>query len=134
MSLELAERMHDSPTGEYATLIEDLKAIVTEKQFLARWTLIEMYHEVGEHLTQTSLHDVSIDKIATDSGLSLRTLQRCVQFYTKYPDLDLLPGGKATSWFKVCNELLPETKRIKEESTEEWIVCPRCKGTGQVQK
>ena len=88
-------------------------------------------------------------------GLGERTLYRCVQFYEKYPKLDKVPEGRAITWNKLINNYLttPREKQdkvsievgelikiereesIEEESlvgTIEYIICPRCHGTGRV--
>lgn len=121
--------MRDLPSlnEEYHEFIEELKATITEGIFIYRQTLIETNHKIG-HLI-TSQRYASVQQISQDSGISERTLQRCVQFYEKYPDLDKLPEGKAISWHKIVNKYLPEHK---EEVVDNSIVCPTCLGKGKV--
>ena len=112
--------------NEYEALIEEIKATITEGVFRSRMELIETYHKVGE-LIKTS--QVTLIQVSRDSGVSVRTLQRSVQFYEKYPDINALPNGKNISWHKITNELLPEPK---DRKLEEWETCPHCNGLGKI--
>ena len=115
--------------NDYESFIEELKATITEEVFNLRWGMIELKHKVG--LMITSRPDVTVQKVAKDSGLNERDLQRCVQFYIKYPDINALPDGKNISWHKVVNQLLPEHKEVEEEH---WLVCDRCGGKGKIRE
>lgn len=108
---------------EYLAFLEELKAMITEGEFNARWTLLETYHEVGKFITESHC-DYELDQVAKDIEVSELTLKRAVKFYEKYPDMNLLPEGKAISWHKVVNDLLPEVKRDPKE--KEKTICPNC--------
>jgi hypothetical protein len=115
-------------TEEYGSLIEDIKATMTEGIYNYRQTLLETYHEIGKLIS--SQHDASVQQISKDSGISQRTLERCVQFYKKFPRMEDLPEGKNISWNKVVNLLLPEHK--ESSNVDEYVVCPQCQGKGKV--
>ena len=111
----------------FKDLIDDCKGLVTEAEFNSRWTLIVAYHAVGERIVEEkpNFEQVGVKNInsvvAEAMNRSTRHVQRCVQFYKKYPDLDKLPGGKAVSWRKVVNEYLPEsTSRQKRNDIQRY--------------
>jgi preprotein translocase subunit SecA len=111
---------------EYVAFLEELKAMITEGEFNARWTLLETYHEVGKFISESQC-DYDVDQVAKDIEVSELTLKRAIKFYEKYPDMNLLPEGKAISWHKVVNDLLPEVKREPKELKEkEKKTCPNC--------
>ena len=111
---------------QYGHFIEELKAIITEGVFDANMRLIETYHQFGiriveetENFNRAKIYGESITKrIAEDIGKSQRTIQKCVQFALKYPNLeDFLSGvqeGKNITWNKVCNVYLVESKDSPE--------------------
>jgi hypothetical protein len=118
-------------TEEYTSLVEGIKATLTEGIYNYRQTLLETYHEIGKMLVDSSQRYESIAKLSADSLIPVRTLERCKQFYIKYPEINTLPFGKNVSWHKVVNLLLPTHK---EEVVKDWIVCPQCEGSGKVKK
>lgn len=109
----------------YRQLIEDLKDIIIEKEFDSRWSLIECYHLVGLRLLQEESRFTDAgylkmsSQVADSLGKSQRTIENCLSFARKYPDLNLLPLGKNASWHKICNEILPEhTESISKPLTK----------------
>lgn len=113
---------------EFLQLVNEIKQILVEHEFMSRWTLIEGYHAAGELISHNKQYDVS--SIAKSLGKSTRTIQRCVQFYDKYPDLNKLPEGKNTSWRMIVNKYLPEPKKNDDEPCmHEHIIkiCKDCK-------
>ena len=87
-----------------------------------------MYHKIGERLA--SQPDVSLQSVSNLTGINVRHLERSSQFYKRYPSLDLLPGGKAISWHKIVNDLLPEhieTPKSVEPQNGYAVECPKCK-------
>ena len=115
-------------TGDwYASLLEDVTSTLTEAVFTSRWSLIEGYHEVGKRLRKdedkmqmTEL----VNSCAEDMGVSPRKLWYAVQFYDKYPDIQMLPEGKNISWSKIKSKYLPEKRQEKKEEIVE--LCPKC--------
>jgi hypothetical protein len=110
----------------FQSLCEDVKCIITEAVHLSRWELIVGYHKVGERLRR----DINPIENARGNGGTLsalsksievneRTLYRAMQFYDKYPSLDLLPYGKNISWNKIVTELLPALPDGKDEPDEQ---------------
>lgn len=96
-------------------LVEQLKSIITEKIFESNWAKVECYHEVGTTILESGHSDQDLGQIANRLKVSRRTLQRSVQFATKFPTLEMLPEGKNTSWHKICNKYLPEPKELAPE-------------------
>lgn len=112
---------------EYRIFIDELKASITEGVWASRFELIKCYHEIGQMIT--SQRYATIQQISKDSTIPERTLQQCVQFYKKYPNIEKLPMGKNISWHKIVNQLLPEHK---DKPIEEFVVCPTCNGKGKL--
>jgi hypothetical protein len=116
----------------YQLLLQECKQIITEYGFTSRWAVIEGYHALGKRITEENITETSLVTLTKDINrsisqffdpISLRTVQRSVQFYKKYPNLELLPEGKNTSWHKVINKYLPETVTPKEKKLHK---CPKC--------
>ncbi len=100
----------------FAALIDDCESIIVEAEFTSRWVLVEGYHALGTRILE-EYHNFEREKIygkkivqciAQSLDKSKRTIYQSIQFTKKYPDLSLLPEGKNTSWFKICNKYLPE--------------------------
>lgn len=114
-------------------LIDECKQILIEYGFASRWDYISGYHALGGRIvTDNGLLDKrcnygeeTIKNLSTAIGVSERNLQYAVQFYKKFPDLDMLPAGKNISWSKIVREFLPSepTKRTPKEKR-----CPHCGG------
>jgi len=101
----------------YIQLLEDSKAILVETEFSARWALVEGYHELGKRILEDKqkFEDSGYGKkivqcIGNSLGKSENTIYYAIQFARKFPNLETLPEGKDTSWYRICNELLPSKK------------------------
>ena len=105
-------------------LLEEIKATFVECEFNSRWTLIEGYHKVGELITINEVSDLT--QVAEYVGRSKRTVQRCKQFFVKYPDLSVFPVGKNISWNQIVTKYLPEEVK---EPTPTMLECPYCHKT-----
>jgi len=119
----------------YKDLIEECGAIITEAEFISRWSLVEGYHQLGKRLLEENENferaNIYGKEIASCVSQSLhkskRTVERSIQFARKYPDLNLLPEGKDTSWYKIVNKYLPEPRQQEpQEEPENLIECPFC--------
>ena len=103
----------------FQALVDECKAIITETIFSSRWALVEGYHALGERI-QTDEGFQKYAKgnadacktLAKNIGISDRTLYYAIQFYDKYPRLDLVPEGKNISWNKVITKYLPKHTEI----------------------
>jgi len=99
-------------------LIDECQSIIVEAEFTSRWVLVEGYHALGTRILEeyhnferAEIYGKEIVSCMTQSlGKSKRTIFRSIQFARQYPDLALLPEGKNTSWFKICNKYLPAHK------------------------
>jgi hypothetical protein len=98
----------------YQSLVDDCRAIVTEAVFHSRWELIAGYHALGRRIVDEKRlvwnergNGRTLSRVSKSTGIGERELYRAIQFYKKYPDINLLPNGKNISWHKITNELLP---------------------------
>ena len=118
-------------TEWYQTLVEECNAIIIETEFTARWALVEGYHQLGKRILKENdnferakIYGQEITAHVSQSlGKHKRTIERAIQFYKKYPDLNKLPEGKNTSWHKIVNKYLIEKPQELKRKT---ITCPHC--------
>jgi len=115
----------------YTELIEELKNIITEKTFTARWEIVEGWHSVGKRILQDEenftkggyTQDGIVATVAASLGRSPRSIEYAIQFVRKFPDLNLLPEGKDTSLHRIYNKYLPKPT---EKQKEDYLVCVGC--------
>ena len=107
MNTDLTEIKNPRQLENYDEMVEDLRAIVVETETRARLSLIEGYHELGKQIIDYGLDKPEyLSQVAQDIKKSKRSVYRVLQFVRMYPDLELLPEGKDTSWHKICNKYL----------------------------
>ena len=126
--------MNDLIREEYPQLAEDIDAIIDKAVFNSRMELIEGYWEVGQRIRQFKQGSVTtlLQDLALDIGKSERTLWYAVQFYDKFPNLQLvgsLEEGKNLSWNKIITKYLPDGKKEKEPK---YYRCPHCSFRGEL--
>ncbi len=99
----------------YMVLQQDCKSIITEALFASNWAKVEGFHELGKRICQEKQLDREavyakkiLSGLSKSIGVGERTLYRAIQFYTKFPDLSMLPAGKNVTWNKVITEHLPK--------------------------
>lgn len=115
----------------YIALVDELKTLVTEGEFNARWTLVETYHMLGNRILEENDNfdrskiygEALVKQIAVSLQKSERTLYNAIAFAKKYPDLSMLPGGKNVSWSKICKQLLPA--KTEDEKPAPIVVDPQ---------
>ena len=98
----------------YNLLIEDLRDLLVETEFTSRWTLIEGYHSLGSRILQENdnferskiYNQDIVQRVANSLQRKPRTIYYAIQFAKIYPDLNLLPEAKNTSWHQVVNKYL----------------------------
>ena len=134
LSTEVKPEKHDW----FNHLIDDCQSIIVEAEFTSKWALIEGYHSLGLRILQDEPKIVqggstlreTLQHVAKLINRKERTLYNAVKFAKKYPELDLLPEGKNTSWRKICNEYLPEHKEPHQPEYDETLKtdhqCPQC--------
>ena len=108
--------------GHYKRLVNDCREIITEFGFTHRWALIELYWSLGKRINAEG-NSVTVTKLAEDLNKSERTIYRAIQFHKMYPDMNMLPEGKNTSWHVIVNKYLPEPNGEKKPIM---ISCPFC--------
>lgn len=124
----------------YEHLIDDCKAIITEKFYAYNMELIELKHLIGERICTDSnfkklagSRNATLKKIFADLGIGKTEGYACVALYEKYPKLSTLVDSskeqKKLSWKLVKNNYLPTKIEEKEECTHEHIIkiCQDCK-------
>jgi hypothetical protein len=119
--MDFLERL---PSEDYKALCDEIKATITEGVFNSRWELLRTYHEVGKLISDYK--DITVSRLSTDTSISQRTLERCVQFYEKFPDMEKLPEGKNISWHKIVNHYLPDHKDVTSDESDGLVACPGC--------
>lgn len=82
-----------------------------------------------------------IERISQDLEVSSSGLWKCVQFFKKFQLDDFekvvgkLPGGKDVSWYKVCQDVLPEPRKEDEAQVKKEKECSHrilfCKDCGK---
>jgi len=115
-----------SPTSDnwYLVLLEDLRDIITEREFNARWEKILGKWEIGKRIIEDNPNFerkyIYGKEIATVLARSLdcsrRDIYRCIKFARKYPNLNTLPEGKAITWNKIITRYLTNNKNKGEEN------------------
>ena len=121
--------------NEYDSLLEEISAIIDKAVFNSRSELIEGYWEVGQTIRQFKKGQVTelLQDLALDLGKSERTLWYAVQFYDKFPNLNMietLEEGKNLSWNRLITKYLttPESEAI-ECSHRPVVICKLCRKT-----
>ena len=126
-------------TDEYEALIEDCKAIVTERIFNARTEIILAHGQLGERIVNDPIYKKHgkgnqelIKQIARDMGVSWQEVYRSIQFYEKFKIVspgakqwDKFAEGKNISWKKIKTNYLPEGKSKPHDC--QWETIERCK-------
>lgn len=98
----------------FINLVDECKDIVTEAEFTSRWALVEGYHQLGSRILQennnferTKVYGEGIcNAVAESLQKRPRTIYYAIQFAKAYPDLNLLPEAKNTSWHHIINKYL----------------------------
>ncbi len=118
----------------YEHFIEECKAIMVESKFISAIELLKGKWELGKRINEEELSfkragygEKIVETVSADLEMSASHLWKCVQFFKKFPlkgwDLveDKLPEGKAITWFRLCQNILPKTtgEEVKEKSIEE---------------
>lgn len=117
-------------SNAYKKLVKDCEGILTEGGFVARMSRVEVYHTLGGRIVEDNAYlkhkkgnRELIKKLASDIKTSRRLLYYAIKFYSKFPDLALLPEAKDISWTGILNKYLT-TKKEKEKLPD--TQCPHC--------
>ena len=135
MTKEIAVKIENEDW--YIALVDECSAIISEAMETSRWALVDGYHQLGKRVLEdkANFKKAGIDdggvtqRVALSLGKSTRTIQQAVQFATKYPNVEDIPGGKGITWHKVCNTLLIGKELDKECShgnLRKITVCSDC--------
>ena len=103
----------------YLSLIEECEAIIVEKEFESRISLVEGYHQLGTRILQ----DVSKFEMGTEQAVqevalaikkSRRTIMYALKFAKEFPELSMLNEGKNITWSKIVRNYLTEKGEEEE--------------------
>ena len=129
-------------------MVEDCEAIIVERRFNASLELIQSKWEIGnrileewENIERFHYGDKIVETLSKILGMSVSHLYKCLEFARKYKKWEeaekALPEGKATSWYKVSQQLLygakeKELENQKQENCNHFnfkvlIVCQDCR-------
>src|SRR3990167_2956200 len=115
--------MQDKLIGQewYIQMVEDCRAIITERVYNSRIELITGYAEIGERIYNDPNYkkfgkgnQIFLDNLFLNIGISKSVGYRCIQFYEKFlrgKDVSLVgesfpEEGKKISWNKICSKYL----------------------------
>jgi len=114
----------------FINLIEECRAIIVERGFLARLELIKGKWELGdrilseeENFKRFGYGDKIVEKLAPLIGISTSHLWKIIQFrkiYTSWETVEsTLPKGKDISWFRLCQNILPKSGEEKNREKDQ---------------
>jgi hypothetical protein len=115
-------------TRKLEEIAEEIKGLLTEAEFNARWGLIEAHHQVGQLILGIKGDRTQVvQTLAVMVERSERTLWYDVKFAEKYPMIDKLPEGKNITWNKIIVKYLTTSKDATEHE-HNWItICSGCR-------
>ena len=108
---------------------EEIKQLLTEAEFTARWTMIEAYHRVGQLILSLE-GEVSqfVKQVSVKVGKSERTLWHAVKFAKMYERVEDLPEGKNIGWGKIVRKYLTDPSKPDEACQHLPItICAKCR-------
>ena len=127
----------------FQVLISDCKDTIIERRCIIAEELIKMKWEIGDRILQdvesferANLYGRQIIVTVSKAlDCSEREIYRCIQFRKKYPDLTILPEGKAITWHKIVNIYLPDKTKDADDpdaacphqQLEIIVRCARCR-------
>ena len=103
-------------------ILEEIKDLITEGEFNARWGLIETYHQVGVLIVNNNLED-SLQDLAQYVGRSPRMIYYCLALVNRFPELTLLPEGKNISMNKIITKYLTKPEEKEEHIHDYKLRC-----------
>ena len=113
----------------YEQLVEELKNLITEAEFAARWTLIQAYHTVGFAISEFEKGEKTklLQGLAVDIGKPERLLWYCLAFYEMDPKLKKI--SKEESWNSIVkNRLTTPSDPVEHEHEPITItICKICR-------
>lgn len=137
--------------GEYKNLVEECLSLLSERRFDVIIRDLEWRHELGELIDNSEIYRNSEDKtglvkrLAKDLGVSYPLLYQCLEFYRKFPDLNLFiqrynNGKKSIKWSEVRLLLVENPTKCSHEITYvetitiSRVKCERCQKTLKEEK
>jgi len=116
----MADAYNGIATVAQEEIIEELRNLLVEGEFVSRWGLVETYHRAGQLILENEL---PIEETAKAVGKSKRLVYAWCAFVKKYPSLDDIEGGKAVSWTRLYKKLLPahKEKPVLEDRIEKFL-------------
>ena len=118
----------------YSHFIEECRSAMVEAKFNSqiealkgKWYLGKRIVEEELNLNKPEYGKHVMEILADDLDISISHIFKVAQFYKKFQFehfdkvIEQLPEGKAISWFKLCQNVLPKPRdeRVKEERVVE---------------
>lgn len=118
----------------FDNLVDECKAIITERMFNSNLEKITGYHELGlrvleenNNFERSKIYGKEIMKrVSLSLKVGERTIEKAVQFAKLYPDVDTMLNdttmGKNITWNKICNVYLPKHKELVEPEIQHYTI------------
>ena len=126
----------------YGSIVDDCRAIITERVTNSKTELLTGYAEVGERIYKDENYQKHakgnqefVDRLFGDIGIGKSTGYKCLQFYEKFiqphktieAGITNLPGGKEISWSLIIRKYLPDKDGKIQDCNHEYILmCKHC--------
>lgn len=108
-------------------IVEDIKAILVEAEFNARWVLIEAYHKIGQIiLSLPGSTRENVQSLAKATNRGERLYFYAVKFAQTFETVEDLPEGKNISWNKIIRNHLTTPKEEEHHVHHLITVCTIC--------
>lgn len=149
----MEQDMNYQISDEWKYLIEDCRAIISQRIKNSRREIILAYAEVGNRIVEDPLYKKYgkgnrkfLSSLFGEMEISDSSGYYAIGFYEKFIKKYIVPKdvskdvsnaldtsmrenfineGENISWHKICNKYLP-TSKVTEHSKEYWIKCPNC--------
>ena len=135
MSKENKQLIKTEDNDQYWAIIEDCRAIITERIWRSRLEVILAHGEIGQRICNDQLYkkygkgnQVFTKRLSNDIGISYSDACRSIQFYEKFKIVSLdgepwneFKEGKSITWDKIKKFYLPKVPTQKE--ARHFITC-----------
>lgn len=138
-------------SDEWRYLVEDCRAIISQRIKNSRMEIILAYAEIGNRIIEDSLYKKYgkgnrkfLFSLFGEMGISESSGYYAIEFYEKFikkyinisedvsnalersMQKNFIDEGENISWHKICNKYLPGSKEGIVTQQEYWIKCPNC--------
>ena len=147
MTQEIVKNIREDEKYQY--FLEGCRSIIVESKFNSQVEILKGKWLLGKNIVEEELNlskpeygERVMEMLAEDLDISVSHIFKVAQFYKRYKldqfdkVIEQLPEGKAISWYKMCQDVLPKpreeqvkTERIEElqkECTHPILKCKAC--------